>query len=371
MHAPNWIPLSKPCDMQCVARSAPVKALCRRLRCATRFTEALSRPYIICLIVALGVNACSGDRSVTPRAPEAARAELLAVMTSSAAEAIGPDGKLDLGAPTGTGRAEISAARAGALAVALARNNLPYNHAWYDRMRGRPIPFQRLSVCGEPLRAASPFERLAIDDPDTDPHPVQKSVGPFWLVRLCGPGGEAQINVVVSAYATDLVIRSDGTIDFPAIGGGNFMSEAIPIDQPDDGLPSAEEAVLIAAKLTGRRVAAVPELIAPYFREAGPLSARWRIRLDGSARLRGSNGQTIQLSELYLSQVRTNHRTPSRTWAAETVQPDVVEVTFVPLPRVGEHIDAYLMREKEGTKVVQARRRVGVPFRFAAASMAP
>lgn len=333
-----------------------------------RFSPAMR---YVSLAITLSLSACSGDRNLTLPVPEVTRSELLEAMAPAAAETVGSDGKLELGAPSSTGRAQISGAKAGALAVALAKHNLPYGHKRYDGQRGRPIPYQKLVVCGEPLYALSAFERLAIDDPAAPAHPLQKSIGPFWLVKLCAPGTEPQMIIAVSAYATDLGIRADGGVDFPAVGGGDFTSEGIPIGQPGDVLPSVEAAVVLAASLTGRRVVAVPELIVPFFRDDTPLGARWRIRLDGLARIRGSSGQTIESSEVYVSRIRTTRRPGARSWTAASVQPDGAEVTFMPQGRVGEHIDALLKRTREGTRIMHAIRRAGVPISFAAVSITP
>lgn len=367
MRARNRLTSPKMRDADRVASLGKIRVGWRGPRGTLDLSGSISRVGIASLATGL-VLACTGDRSVT--APQITRAMLLQAMSSSAAEAIGSDGKLDLGAPPSTGRAEISGAKAGELAVAVARHNLPYNHKYYDAKRGRPIPYQKLVVCGEPLHASSAFERLAVDDPGAVPHPAQKSVGPWWLVKLCAPGLGPQMNIAVSAYATDLGMRADGGVNFPSIGGGNFLPEAIPIGQSDDDLPSAEAAVLLAARLTGRRVVAVPELIAPYFREDSPVGARWRIRLDGLPRLRGTNGETLETSEVYLSRIRPTNGPASRFWTADPVQPGDAEVTFFPLPRVGENFEAYLVRQKEGTNIVRVRRRNGVPFKFTAASIA-
>ena len=326
---------------------------------------------LIGLVIGFSLLGCSRDANPARPDLEVAPSELVKAMTSGAAVAIGSSGKLELAAPPNTGRSQISGEKAGVLATAVARHNLPYNHKLYDGQRGQALPYASLVVCGEPLYAWSAFERLAFDDPATAAHPLQKSIGPFWLVKLCAPGTAPQVNVAVSAYATDLGIRADGGVDFPAVGGGDFFAEGIPDSQRSDELPSAEAAVVFAANLTGRRVAAVPELIVPFWRDDSPFGARWRIRLDGPARLRDSSGRVAQFSEAYVSRIRTTVRTGSRSWTADSIQPGDVEVTFIPQGRVGEHIDVVLRRKAEGTKIMRANRRTGVPINFSTAVITP
>jgi len=321
----------------------------------------------VVLAVSLGALACSGDRSVTTPVPEVSRAEVLEAMTPEAAAAIGSDGKLQLATPPNTGRAQISGAQAGALAVPLARYYLPYSRAVFDAQRGSPIAYQKLVVCAQPLYVESAFERLAIDEPSQAAHPLQKGLGPAWLVKLCPPGGAPQMNVVVSAYSTDLSIDPDGDINFPPIGGNNFFPEGIPINEASNGLPTAEAAVVLAAALTRRRIAGVPKLIAPFFRDDNPLGARWSLILDRPARLRTAEGRIVETSEVYISRVRDTRKPGSRTWAAESPQPTDVEVIFVPQGRVGEHMNDYLARQKAETHVMRAVRRADVPISFIAA----
>lgn len=313
---------------------------------------------------------CSGDRATWP-APQVTRAQLLEAMTPEAALAVGLDGRLKLGALPNTGRAQISAAQAGALAVALAKYNLPYNREFFDGQHGGPILYQKLSICDEPLYAASAFERLTIDDPANPPHPLQKGVGPFWLVKLCIPGGTPQINIAVSAYATELSIDERGAIVFPAIGGGDFFPEGIPVARRADELPSAEVAVVLAATLTGRRVAAIPDLVAPFFRDDSPLGARWHLRLDRPVRFRSSAGLFIETSELFMSRIRSTNGLGSQIWTADAIQPADVEVTFLPQIRVGENINDYLVRQAAEIRTLRVQRRINVPVRFAASGITP
>jgi hypothetical protein len=94
-------------------------------------------------------------------------------MTPEGARAIGPDDRLQLAPPPNTGRPQISSQQAGKLAVSLAKHFLPYTHSFWDNQRGRTIDYQKLVVCNTPVYAASPFERLEMDDPTTQAHYLQ------------------------------------------------------------------------------------------------------------------------------------------------------------------------------------------------------
>ena len=327
-----------------------------------------ARSSRLAAVLALGMFliACTGDLPATAPIPEVSRAEVLAAMTPEAAVNVGPNGKFQVAAVPNTGRAQITGAQAAALTVPLAKYYLPLSREIWDGQRGAQIAYGKLVVCGAPLYGESSFERLAIDDPATAAHHLQKGLGPFWLVKLCGPGGEPQMNIAVSAYSTDLSIDPDGDINFPAIGGGDFLPDGIPINGTGNELPTAEAAVVLAARLTGRRIAGVPKLILPFYQDGNALGARWRLVLDRPARGRTADGRIVETSELYISRVRATDKPASRTWVAESVQPADVAVTFVPQARVGEQLADLLARRQAETRVLRAIRRVDVPISFAA-----
>lgn len=330
------------------------------LRTPARLARSLS-------LVGVLITGCT-DAHVTAPLAEVTRAELLKAMTPEAATTVDKNGRIQFPAVANTGRAQISGGQAGALAVAVAKYNMPYLSEVWDGQHGGPIAYQKLATCGDPVYAASPFERLPNDDPSLPAHHLQKGLGPFWLVRLCGPAGDPQVNVAVAAYSTELGITSGGAVDFPAIGGGDFGFEGIPKQALVDELPTAEAAVVLAARITGRLVAAAPELITPFFKDDSPFGSRWRIRLDGKARLKNSAGEFMEASELFIGRVRTTKAVPSsRAWTADGRQPSDVEVTFIPQARVGENIKDYTLRQQLETRVIRVPRLPGTPISFSAA----
>lgn len=320
---------------------------------------------------ALGAAAC-GDRSMsTAPVPQVSRAEILQALTPEAAAAVGSDGRLPAPQPLETGRPQLAVATAESLAVAVARRNLPYDRERLDREHGGPIAYRWMIPCGRTAYAAPAFERLAGDDPATAAWPEQKAFGPWWLVTLCAPGGEPQLSVAVSAYATELRVTADGSIEFPAIGGNDFLPLGIPRGRAADELPTAEAAAVLAAKLSGRRVAAAPELVAPYYREDAPQGARWRVRLDGPARILTAGGSAAVVTEVYVSRVPRRGASRERTWAAAASQPAAVEMVLTPPARVGENLNDYLRRKQAEARTVSVARRPAVPIIFDAGAFAP
>jgi hypothetical protein len=317
------------------------------------------------MAASVGLGACSGDRAV---GPEITREALLAALTPEMASLVGADGRIRLGAPVNTGHPQITAERAESLAVGMGRFEAPLNNAYYETRRGGPIAYQKLALCGLPVYAATPFEWLDVDDPNVSPHPLQKAVGPVWLVTLCADG-DPEMDVAVAAYSTDLGINADGSVNYPPIGGNDFFAEAIPIGGFADELPSAEAAIVFAARSTGRRVAAVPELVATFYRYDDPLEARWHLRLDGPARMQSAAGTVVESNDVYISRIRTTNRPGSRVWSADSVQPSQVDVVFFPTLRVGELFDEYLIRRQAGTRTLHPQRLPNMPISFTAGAL--
>lgn len=319
----------------------------------------------MCAIL-LSVADIGCDHDPTIPIPEPARQEVLNALTPEAAAALDADGRFQLAPPRSTGRPQVSEQRAADLAVALARFNLILDGGRYREQRGGPISFERLFSCQRPLYAEAPFDRLVIDTVEKPAHPLQKGTGPFWLVKLCGPDGP-ELNVAVSAYSTELSITPAGRVEFPAIGGGDFFAQGIPALRSHDDLPSAEAAAVLAATVSNRRVAMVPTLILPFFRDGAPTDARWRLLLDGLVRMRTATGGVLETRELYVSRIREGNG--SRFWVADATQPDFKEVVFVPLTFVGEKFDDYLKREIAEMRTLHAIRLPDVPIAFTAATI--
>jgi hypothetical protein len=325
------------------------------------WTSVINVALLACLAAA---NSCSSDRTVAPRS-EVTREALVQALTPELGAVVSSDGFLPMSSVENTGRAQISAIAAAALAVGVAKYNLPYNNTVLENQRGGAIDYQRLSSCRPASYVTTPFERIAVDNPSAAAHPLQKALGPFWLVTLCARG-TPQLTVGVSAYSTDLGLGPNGEVLFPPIGGNDFVAEGIPQARPGDELPSAEAAVVLAATATNRRVAALPELLLPFYTEETPSGARWHLRLDSPARVETPNG-TVETSDVYVSRIHTTNRPGSRTWSANATQPSQVDVLLIPMIRVGENNDAYVQRRDAETQTLHVPLRSGRPISFAPA----
>lgn len=322
----------------------------------------------ISLLAVAGLLACSDRTPITAPLQEVSKEQLLQALTPEAAANLTSDGHLQLAPPAETGRPQISGALAGRLAVAAAKFNFPTNYQYFESQRGGRIDFQRLQPCGDPLYVTSPFDRLENDDLSTSAHPWQKMVGPFWFVRLCGPAADPQMNVVVSAYS-DLSVRADGHIEFPAIGGADMLSEGIPLGRSANELPSPEAAVVLAAAATGRRVNAAPLLVLPFnLLDGSALIARWELTLDAPIRAI-VNGAQVQASKVYVSAVRDYQKPPSQRWVAAMEQPASVQIPWEPLPVVGESQSHYEARRAADSKMLAVKRLPQFPVVFTPLSL--
>jgi hypothetical protein len=134
------------------------------------------------------------------------------------------------------------------------------------------------------LYAESPYQRFPDGYHPTD----RRYFGPRYLVHFRS-GSTPVLTVAVSAYATDVQIRSDGTISLPPMAGNEFMTTAVSVDPsvgPSQYSPvTPEEAAAHVAELTGAKIAEVPRLILRG-NDWDPVLAQWRIVLDHPVRVR-------------------------------------------------------------------------------------
>src|SRR6266581_2561593 len=128
--------------------------------------------------------ACSGESPTGARSmptPTAVRA----AVTGAAAEAIGPDGRIQLASPVAGGERELTAAEAVTFASAWTHDYAPMTRSWLERTRGAAINFKTLESCGRPFYARSAFGA----PPQSIPAPYRRFHGPWWLVTFCDAAG--------------------------------------------------------------------------------------------------------------------------------------------------------------------------------------
>jgi hypothetical protein len=235
-------------------------------------------------VVVTSLVAGCGERG-TIASPQADRLMSNDVVGEAAA-ALDATGRFVLKPPRATAFPEISASRATTLAVAYLGDYGRLLQPGFEVQRRGPIDVSTIRPCGNVLYADTPYDdaSLARVSPDT-----RRLVGPHWMVSFCNPSGEAVISVGVSALATDEMLVSQA-VRLPHPSGNAFSPSGIP--REITAFPGGpEQAALAATRATGRRVAAVPELImrGPPF---GPQLARWKIVLESPVATSGASGGT-------------------------------------------------------------------------------
>jgi len=228
----------------------------------------------------LVVMACA-DRQ--PSEPQGDRSPDLSSVVAGAAAANVKDGKFQFAsAPPATTIPQITASEAEAIALAWRAPFGTPRKDYLTREHGAPVEPEKLNTCGRTYYAASAFDpppSSAASDPMQ--LATARAFGPWWIVQLCAATSTPAVVLAVSAYDTDLKIES-GTLILPPSGGNWFLAQGIP-PGTTDWPATPERAAARLAGLAGRRVAEVPELIAPPFIKGRPQDARWLLTLDGPA----------------------------------------------------------------------------------------
>jgi hypothetical protein len=238
--------------------------------------------------------ACDRAADTMPTTPALSRTVLEpSLLTSEAARHLNAEGQFILSAPAAGAVPMITEAEAKVRAVAWARDFGSFNRSYLEKYHGAPIDFTKLQACSRAYFAASPYEDL----PAGVPNFVRNYLGPQWLVSLCAADGTPQVSLAIAAYSTDVTVES-GHLKQAPFGGAEHFWEGI---SRGTELPVApERAAELAARLTGRRVAAVPELVLSDAHYA-PQYARWRIVLDDPALFRSlKSGTSIRTAEVYI-----------------------------------------------------------------------
>ena len=184
-----------------------------------RKTKALVLEGVVLATTGL-IAACGGDAVNTEPLPSpSAVASAVAGTAAASLDQSGRFARLQENASD-----ELNAGQAIQLANAYAKQFLPLQHTFLEKERGgAKIDLKKISACGRPLYAASPFERL----PESVPAPDRRPYGSYWLVTLCAEG-TPQVSLAISAQATDLTI-ANGRIQFPFYYGNEFFSQGIPV----------------------------------------------------------------------------------------------------------------------------------------------
>ncbi|MGI8498248.1 MAG: hypothetical protein ACR2OG_11775 [Gemmatimonadaceae bacterium] len=231
--------------------------------------------------------------TTAPPAPPPARVDPK-YLAGNAARALGPNGQFILPAPVPQGvYAEISEAYADSIATAFVRGYGQFRLGDYEQIHGARINLAALVRCGRTFYVASAYEPLPLQVPLN----WRKAYGPEWMVTFCD-GGVPALGVSMPAYDTDVQVIAGQLID-PPEHYALISAEGIPLRL--GSMPLAPEAMAeLAARLTGRRVTEVPQLVMrPGPIPTVPQSALWRIRLEAPIRVQGRvSGSTSDTDEL-------------------------------------------------------------------------
>jgi hypothetical protein len=140
--------------------------------------------------------------------------------------------------------------------------------------------------CGRPVYARSAVEPLG-----TEVSPMtRRRFGPHWIVALCDPGGGRPTAIeTFSALATEVRASSQQVRDRGMIVS-DLMSHRYPAAASPD-MFSPEGVARFAFEETGRRVAAVPDLI-DVLPPASNAALRWRVMLESPVLVRSQRDTT-------------------------------------------------------------------------------
>jgi hypothetical protein len=278
---------------------------------------------------------------------------LRAAVTGPAADAIGPNGQIQLAAPPVGGEHELTASEAVNLATAWTRERGPMTRGWLEQTHGAALAFNTLETCGRPLYARSAFNA----PPANIPSPYRRAVGPWWLVTFCDDGGPS-LSVAVSAWATELTVES-GKLRFPRMSGTEIFAVGVPVGHVGEYPMSPEMAVEMVAQQAGKRVTNVPELVIPLAADGPPQLARWRLALEGPTTVRTKSG-TRATNEVFTGPTCVCGRELAIS-VAELQQPEAIDLNWRPAPQVGESEAAFSARSVAQT--VRILRHPGTPVR--------
>jgi hypothetical protein len=220
-----------------------------------------ARLSALCVLAILAVS-CGGSDVGTENQ---AATQLGAVVTGEAATALNGAELFTL--PRASEGSEITADAAERLAVAHLTTYEEFLRPRLEEGRGAPIRVAGLTPCGRTLYAQSSYEALTGDVA----RPIQSAFGGWWVVTVCD-GGSAAAIVAVSALATDVSVGTGNVLKFAKdVAGNEFLVSSVSPSHSFGRLVTPEEAVLSAHSRTGKRIRAVPSLVAASIGNGGPL----------------------------------------------------------------------------------------------------
>jgi hypothetical protein len=290
---------------------------------------------ILCLLLA----ACTRDISGAHQLPTAMADTSL--LTGDIGRALTPNGLFVLAGPPPGSDEELTEAQARTIGRTWAHQFFPSVKGVLEGQRGQKINADKLRDCPRLFYAESPY--LPLED-TSDAGVARRVFGPWWIVPLC-VDAVPQVELGVAAYATDVRIQ-DGRIVLPKMAGGEFVWRAIPASAAEFPL-SPETAARVAAKQTGSRVASVPRMMMPHFRDGGPALARWEMTLAPPVMLESAQRHdTSAAASLFVGPEGPGKFDPVLFWATKD-QPDQVQIR-IPSATDARVYHTSILRRKSG-----------------------
>lgn len=296
----------------------------------------------------------SGTRSLptVPEALAAPSAALAASVSAQAAAALDASGRFQLPDPTVASGSEVTRLQAVALARAYVKTHGPSLGGLLELQRGARVAVDKLRDCGRPVYAASPFEASPVNAPGF----VRRALGSWWIVPFCEAEEQPAALIAVSAHNIgNLTIGSDGKLLNTNVqdGGTDILFQGVVVNETEPLVITPERAARYAADASGRRVAFVPDLISPSFREGDPFAAHWHLKLESPARVRGAQSGAREVTDVFAGTPRVG-KTP------------------VAVPALQQPADVTIDWGATGPqRSLTVRRRADVPIRFESATADP
>jgi hypothetical protein len=236
------------------------------------------------------------------------------------------------------GRLQLATAPSGrhpridaATALQLARQAVvqlgPFILPALEIQHGASVDLRNLVADPRPLFAGSPYGEL----PAEAHRGLRNLYGPYFLVYFRSPAGAPVLTVGVAAHTDARLVN--GRIVTGSEDGNDFLIEGLPREKGEDVPVTPERAVEVAAKATGRKVTAVPELVGPG-RMFAPQLGRWKITLDHPVNIRGrDSGREAPVRELFVG-LWGEIESPRPGQPASVSVPAVGRVAEMALPRL-------------------------------------
>lgn len=298
------------------------------------------RCYPLVPIFAFGIFGCAHDISgANQRLEVTADTSLL---TPDVARSLKSGGLFALSTPGPDVRDELSEPQVRAIARAWVRQGFPWVQGRLEGQHGSAIDRANLRDCARVYYAESPYETL---QDSSDGGVARRAYGPWWLVPLC-VGGDPKVLLGIAAFAD--IHLENGEIRFSHHPGTEFVWRGIP---GAASVPMSPEAAANAvARASGAKIASVPRLILPNFREGSPAAARWEIAISPATIVTSHGQRPTSTTSLFIGPLGPGPLQLTELQRASADQPNEVQIRlYNPATHTVDHIG--VLRRKSNLAV--------------------